>query len=352
MKIETNVIQRACGKIAKIKYNKDYPISEYTLLSFKAETQNALLRATDGYIFVEVDMPCEGVEQDCDFIVEANKLIKLVGKTTKDVMTFVAKDNCLKVKGNGSYSLEVIDEDFLEIPDYTNAQVCETDFKVLKPALLDAIKCKSGMSNQPLMSGVCVNKDSVWGTDVCKFVSNEFETGIEDRILLSDLICTLIPCLDGAKGIIYPDIENLSCAMKVNDTLIYGQLLEGAEMYPDLGQLFSGEDKAVVTVNKNEVLQAMDRLSIFTDETDAKVAIAVIEEGVGLSVGGKSVEQLEVKSTFNIVPTTLIVSMSAFKDIVSIMQNDYIELQYHTDDEGGALFVSDGITNGGVALSE
>lgn len=352
MKIGTNVLQRACGKIAKIKYNKEYPISEYVLLSFKEETQHALLRATDGYIFVEVDIPCEGVENDCDFIVESSKLVKLVGKTTKETITFTPKSNCLKVRGNGSYSLEVLDEDFLEIPDYTNAEIFEADFKVLKPALLDAIKCKSGISTQPLMSGVCVNSDSVWGTDGCKFVSNEFETGITDRVLLSDLMCTLIPCLDADVGIIYPDAKNLSCAMKVNDTLVYGQLLADADEYPNIKQLLSGENKAVIQVRKNDVLQAIDRLCIFVDEADAQVAIAIIEEGVGLSVGGKSIEQLDVKSTYNLVPTTLLVPMTAFKDIVSIMQNDFIEIQYHVDGEGGALFVTDGLTNGGVALAE
>lgn len=351
MKVNTNQLAKACGKVSRIKSNKEYPISDYILLSFSEESKALTIRATDNYIFVQCEIPCEGEIQDKDYIVEASKFIKLVSKTTKENVTFAEKGESLQFKGNGSYKFELLDEDFTEVPEYEDAEVFTVNMKSLKPSILDAIKCKSNMVSMPLASGVCINPDSVWGTDTARFVSHDFETGLDKRIVLADNLCSLIPCLDEDEATMYVSHEHSSCAIICKDTLIYGSIVEESDLYPDLGMLFSLEDKSIVTINRHEVVQAIDRLSIFSDVTDSNISIAIIEGGVGLTVGGKSIEQVTVKNTYELVPTTLTVSMAGLKDIVSIMQNDFIEIQYAKDLEScGAMFVYDGIISSGVAL--
>lgn len=353
MQVQTNKLAKACGKVARIKSNKDYPISDYILLKFESETQSLLIRATDNYIFIECVIPCEGVEVDEEYIVEASRFIKLVSKTTKEVISFAKKGNALNVKGNGSYKFELLDEDFTEVPDFSNAEVFNVDMKSLKPSILDAVKCKSSITGMPLISGVCVNTESVWGTDSARFVSHDFPTGVGSRLVISDSLCTLIPCLDTEEATMYVDRDNEACAIRCADTLVYGAIVPSPELYPNLELLFSLEDKSIVTVNRHEVVQAIDRLSIFTDVTDTNISIAIIEGGVGLTVGGKSIENIAVKNMYEVIPTTLTVSMSGLKDIVSIMENDFIEIQYAKDiDSCSAVFICDGIVASGVAIVE
>lgn len=352
MEVLTNQLAKACGKVARIKSNKDYPISDYLLLKFCKDTNSLVMRATDNYVFCECEIPCEGEVEDLSFIVEAGKFIKLISKTTKDKVKFAPKGDALQVRGNGSYTLEVLDEDFLDVPELDDADVYTISLKELKPALLDAIKCKSNMSNMPLASGVCINDDSVWGTDMSVFIAHDFKTNIDKRVVIADNLCTLIPCLNEGDATMYINEESGSCIIRDNDTLIYGSIVGDCDGYPDLSTLFSVEDKSIITVNKAEVLQAIDRLSIFTDATDSNISIAVIENGLGLTVGGKSVEQITVKTSYEVVPTTLTVSMAMLKHVIQIMQNDFIELQYTKDELCGALFICDGIVSAGMSIME
>lgn len=351
MQVKRDDLNKACNKVARIKSNKNFPISDYILLKFCSDSKQLLVRATDNYVYVECTIACEGEVEDAEYIVEAGKFIKLIGKTTKDTIKFTKKDNTLQVKGNGSYKYELLDDDFLDIPPFSEFDVYDVDLKLLKPAMLDAIKCKSSVLSIPLSAGICINKDSVWGTDGGIFVAHDFESGVNERIVIADNLCTLIPCLDDGSAVVYIDSENNKCAIQSESTLIYGSLVSGAELYPDLSRLFAITDRSILTINRAEVLQAIDRLSIFTDETDSSISIAVIENGVGLTVGGKSMEQVTLKHAHEVVPTTLTVSMASLKHIVALMQNDYIEIQYARDEANcGALFISDGLVNAGMGL--
>ena len=112
--VNTAKMNSILSKLSKgVGNSKILPITEY----LKLELVDGVLTiiATDASNFITyVEKEVEG--ENGTAIVKADKLIKLVAKTTKQQVSFELKDTFLEVKGNGTYKVELFETN--EYPKY------------------------------------------------------------------------------------------------------------------------------------------------------------------------------------------------------------------------------------------
>jgi len=146
------------------------------LLSIKVKDNTMTLAVTNREYYVKVKVPVTSTEE-LNVTVNALQFLKLVSQTTSETITLTNKDNCLVVKGNGTYKIPIsyTGDEVLEIPEI-NLNNVTVDFTI-PGNTLDSIRVynlkqiSGGITNVPVQkmcymdekgaitftSGACVN---------------------------------------------------------------------------------------------------------------------------------------------------------------------------------------------------
>lgn len=237
--------------------SKIMPITEY--LHFQLEEGTLYVTATDLTNFITYTAnDIEG--EDGEVVIHASSIIKLAEKTTKEEMTFEVIDNHVQVKGNGTYKIGLLDEQY---PDYefsvTNS--VEIDIDKLKKALTINEQSISKEMLTPVLSGYNVGGKLIT-TDGIKMCINDVDLLSGNEMLLTQSLSDLIMTLNGTVKVEKDDKKVMFTSEKIT---VFGNELEGLEDYPDITPLLDLEHEGKVTVDKKEIVNALDRLSIFAD---------------------------------------------------------------------------------------
>ena len=140
MEISTQLLQEKCKKILDAIGNKK-GIAVDTV-ELKVDGGTLYLSITDKEYYLSVPVSDINSEEYNDFrvVVEADKFLKLVNKTTTSTINLKVSDNILFVKGNGSYKLPLIadkDGNIIKLQKITITNV--TSAFPIKNAILQSI---------------------------------------------------------------------------------------------------------------------------------------------------------------------------------------------------------------------
>ena len=341
MKIKTELLQQMISKAIKGASNNNMiPIT--SLIGIQVKNEQLILMTTDGSNQLRINEkieldPMYGKADLQEFytIVNADTFSKLVGKTTKEFIELENKENYLEVIGNGTYKLELaVNEDgemvkFPEIKDIQGEEL-SLNLEILQEQIRTAKASVAKTMEVPCLTGYYISNNTI-ATDrqmVC-FIQNQ---EMREPLLISSEMAELLLLIDGAEilEIVKKDNELIFYTDKYT---IYGKELEGKEMYPvtAIENLVALNYKNSVKVKKEEILNVLDRMSLFvTDYDKGGVYLDFTEAGLIIRSQKSNAEEIiEIQNTlepderFN-----CLVDIEMLKSQIETVSTDIVEIWY------------------------
>lgn len=338
MKIKTTILQEMVAKAIKgASDNKMIPIT--SLIGIQVTNDTITLMTTDGsnHLRVSQKIETDPMTGPSNFytIVNADTFAKLVSKTTTEFITLENKENCLEIKANGNYKLEIpINEDgeIIQFPTFIlNSETSiELSIEKLKNILTTAKVSIAKTMDIPCLTGYYI-ADKVVTTD------REMMCCINDKIidkpiLVSSEVAELLQLLSGTTVLLKQEDNKL--LFETPTITIYGKQLEGLEMYPvkAVEGLTNLTYSACVSVKKQDLLDVLDRMSIFVGDYDKNgIYLSFIEDGLQLrSQKSNATEVIAVDRDANkdFVPFSCLISIEMLKSQIQINSSDLVKLYY------------------------
>ena len=291
--IRIEEIQQACGKIlAAVDSNSLSVLTE--TLQIKTENKKMYISVTNREYLakVKIDIP-----EDIEFLatVNANLFLKLVSQITTDTIELSVVDSTLILKGNGVYKLPLIfdGEKLLELPEIEidNPTV---EFDVDSNALLSLIQYNSkeltkGQPSHPMQKMYYVDEKGAI-TFIFGACVNSFTLEKPVKMLLNDRLVKLFKLFKGEKvhftmgmDALTDDIIQTKVRFETPDVTITSILSCDDTMLKTFPvDSIRGRANATypysIKVNKDQFLQTINRLLLFSSANSAKDIIKPISE--------------------------------------------------------------------------
>jgi DNA polymerase-3 subunit beta len=288
------------------------PITEY--FQIKVEDNRLMITATNDINFITVATDVES--GNGEVVVKADKLFKLIQKTTKRQVTLEKKDSYLEVKGNGTYKVEITDEEFPTYEFDEDVPGTAIDIKSLRKAF--SVNKATVAENMvvPELTGYRVGLEVVTTDGVKMCVNHRAGTDIEDT-LFSPHMVRLIDTISAEEGYIQLDKGNIY--ISAGDIFIFGPELDGLGEYPDIQALLERLNyNSSVNVNREELWTALDRLLLFVDEFDNDgISLTFYSDRIeARDLKENSVEIVEVKTENEFEPIKIGLNINYVMDIL------------------------------------
>lgn len=345
MKIKTEILQNLVNKAIKgVSNNAMIPLT--SLMGIEVNKDLITLMATDGSNQLRVSSKIEqdvlSVSNNFYTIINADIFSKLVGKTTKEYIELNNNDKYLEVTGNGSYKLEIAinaEGDMVKFPDIPNiSELSDKSISLNLSLLQESIKvAKASVAKTmeiPCLTGyyigetlITTNRDMACKLEDC---------GIKgaDPILISNEMAELILIIDNEPNIKLV-IDNNNLIFYTSNFVVVGKELEGKELYPvgPIENLTSQEYANIIKVDKQSLLNILDRMSLFVTDYD--------KNGIYLNFGKNQLsirsqksnaeEIIEYKDTQTENEFECLVDIEMLKAQIEPISTPEVEIQYGQD---------------------
>jgi len=332
LEIRTEEFKDAISKVKGIS-SKKVIIDILNGIELKTEGNNLIITGTDSINFVESTVPAD-IEEHGRVVVDAKRFISLVQNTTTNKIKIVQKDNYLELKGNGTYKIEIMQED-----DYAFPQIVSMDdkevIKIENKNLQDALNIlKSAISNYSIhdyVDGYMITKDAAYSTDMVRFMkysSDIFDNDIS--VGIPNSIAEYLKLLNGEFITIERKEDNL--IFKNDKIRVFCREMQDKDKFPPYDTIISklnlqweGE------IPTKELLNAINRLMIFTDDVNGSIIILEVHGNKVVMYdrqNKKAVEEVEVKNTVTEGEDVIIgVDAEIFIPILKAMSKEVITLK-------------------------
>lgn len=338
MKIKTELLQNMISKAIKGASNNNMiPIT--TLMGIEVKENILTLMTTDGSNQLRVKEKIESnvLLEPTDFytLVNADIISKLVSKTTKEYIELINNDNYLLFKGNGEYKIEIPfnDEDgnIIKFPDISqmNNPICQKiDVSKLKTILNLAKNSVAKTMEIPYITGYYLSKDIIT-TDrqlIC-YIKDEL---FENPILIPSEIAELLQLLEG--DTVDFKVENNNLLFETSNLIISGKELENKDLYPiqAIQGCLKNEYIDSIKVNKQDLLNVLDRMSLFVNEYD-KNGVFLKFNVYGLTITSQksnAVEVINAPETNNREEFQCLVDIEMLISEIQALNEEYVEIFY------------------------
>lgn len=278
-------IQGACSKILSAVDSNTLSILTETL-QLKTNDKNLLISVTNREYFAEVKIPINEVVE-FHATVNANLFLKLISQITTDTIEISIVDNSLILRGNGTYKLPLIfdGEKLLDLPEIMidNPTVnFEVDSEVLQSIIqYNSKELSKGIISKAIQKMYYVDNAGcvTFTTGACV---NSFTLPEPVKMLLNDRLVKLFKLFKGEKvkftlgyDALSDDIIQTKVKFETTDTIITAILSCDDSM---LGQFPAQNIRCraesdypySVSVNKELIMQTINRLLLFSSATSAK----------------------------------------------------------------------------------
>ena len=335
--------------------NKLIPLTSLMAIELKDSTLTLITTDATNYLYISED---KVVGEDFYAVVDANVFSKLISKMTCEDVTLKITNTWLEVKGNGTYKIELpLDEngEYIKYPDpaakldlhdaeeaVLNRTTVQVILETVKPSLAVTLE-------NPCYTGYYMG-DNVVATDTYKIASMGVKMFDTPKLISAELL-DLLAVMQAEK--IQVNSTGNDIVFSTPDCIVVGKLMEGLEDFaidPIMG-LVNTEFDSVCTVPKNDLLQLLDRLSLFVGPYD-KNAVHLTFTPNGLQVSSKATNGVEIvpyTTSHNFKDFTCAIDIQMLVNEVKAISNDVIELWYGEDN---AVKMTDGNITIIVALLE
>ncbi len=242
------------------------------------------LTATDLEVSIETIIDCE-VEEEGSIVINSRLFGDIVKKLPNEDIIFEVKDNNINITCENSV-FNILGNSPNEYPDLPI--ILEQDsFKIQKDLFKNAIRQTVFATIQdetrPQLSGVLLEIDD----NMISFVALDgYRLSLISLPIKSDKnIKIIVPgrILNELNKILDESDENIKIAIapghamfNIGDTIVYSRLLEG--QFFNYKEIIRKDHKTVVTVDKRELQNSLERASLLAKEEKANLVKLVIED--------------------------------------------------------------------------
>ena len=284
MKISTIKLQEMVSKIfAGMGNNKLIPITQYVQLEVKDNIFTISATDATNYIYVK-----EAVEtEDFYVVVDGNLFIQLINRMTCENVDLTLTDNCLIIKGNGEYKLDIqLDEEGqrVKFPEVLPENYAEKDSKsISKETIVKILNTnKAALATTleiPCYTGYYFGKDVI-STDTYKICALDMNV-FDEPMLISATVMELLKVITEDNISVYK-IDDV-IIWETPTTIIFSRELQGIENYQidAITNLVNSDMENSCEINKSQLLNMLDRLSLFVSPYDQNnVRLQFTKEGI------------------------------------------------------------------------
>lgn len=291
LKIKTTKLQEMLARAVQgASCNRLIPLS--TLLALEVKDGKLTITTTDktNYLYVTEEVAGD----DFYVCVSVEKFPKLIARLTCEDVELDLKDKYLEVRGNGTYQIEFqLDEDGqmvvfpTPLSDMTENKVGEVKLATIKNILTNFRPALMVKGNRPqffnYFVGQVAGKGILIATDTNKVsaLRTTFFTDGSSRLIMAETMNLLDTMIDDTIDI-YADGNKLE--FKSEHGVVFGYTPDGLQQF-NADKIVEGfiekEYQSNCKISKAEILQVLDRISIFVDYLDNDVIeIAFKEDGL------------------------------------------------------------------------
>lgn len=317
--------------------NKLIPITSMMCIELKDGELTVITTDATNYLYIK-EQHVAG--DDFYVVVDANQFAKLVSKMTCDSITMTVDEKLytMKVKGNGNYTIELpLDEDGepVKFPDTLAKTVLPNPIELNRStviAILETIKPALAVTMENPQYTAYYMGDKVVATDSYKIASLAIPMFDTPKLVSSEFL-DLVAVMRAEK--IKATFSDTDVRFETPDCTIAGKFVDGIDDFAiePITNLIEQEFDSHCGVPKNDLLQMLDRLSLFVGTYD-KNAVDLTFTNQGLQVSSKAssgVEILPYVTSSNQVDFTCAVDIQMLVNEVKAIQNDLIEIYYGDD---------------------
>ena len=335
--------------------NKLIPIT--SLMAVELKSNHVLtLTTTDATNYLYIDE--QKVSGDEFYaVVPVDVFSKLIARMTCENVTLTVHPEIkiLEVKGHGNYKIELpLDENgqLIKYPSPYNEEE-SSDIKLnlsTVKVILDTLKSALATTlENPCYTGYYVG-DSVIATDTYKIANMDISL-FDASVLVSAELMNLLSVMTEEN--IYVSITGDVLQFSTANCRVYGRAMEGIEDFAvePIMSLVDTDMDSSCKLNKTELLQVLDRLSLFVGPYD-KNAVRFTFTRDGLEISSKassSVEMISYIGSDKFTDFTCMIDVQMITQEVKAIQSDVIEMYYGEDN---AVIMKDGNITIVVALLE
>lgn len=337
LKIKTTELQDMVGKASKcVSNNKLIPLT--SLMNVKVEDNVFTLTTTDATNYFVATKPEKVDCENFEVSVIADLFTKLVQKTTADAITLEVEGAIMKVKGNGTYTMELpLDENggVIKFPN---------KLKSFSPSSSEKVKLSTVKTvlnvNKPSLA---VNMELPVLT--CYYCGENVVTSDRNKICRTAIKMFETPMLISAQLMELLGVftsEDISVARSSGATVfstdvdtIYAPIQEGVDTFPieAIEKLVSQEFNSMCKISKAAALNVIDRLSLFVSPYDKKgIYLTFTPEGVMFSSKKSSGQELiPFISSENFSSYSCCIDIEKLRSQIATQDCDELELYYGTE---------------------
>lgn len=271
---------------------------------------NVLIEAVDGKLKLtttDLDVGVSGsvaaeVEKEGSTTLPVKKLVSIVRELpAAEVEVSVDGKNHASIKSGPSFFKVIglgVDE-FPPLPSFDEAN----EFKISQATLLDAIKktayAVSSDETRYVLNGIYVSfregKMTFVATDGRRLamVDNdlEFPASHETDIIVPSKAINELQRMLGTEGDAVVHLSGNQISFEVGESIIVSKLIEGN--YPNYKQVIPGERKERVTINREEFLSTVRRVSLLTSESSNSVKLTFSKGNIDVQANSKDIGEAE-----------------------------------------------------------
>ena len=316
--------------------NSILPITSMMAIELKDNKLTLITTDNTNYLYVIQDK-VEG--NDFYVTVIADTFAQLIAKTTSENITLELKDNFLEVVGNGKYSIELPTEEgnIIKFPDPRDEEELDPLEDIKLSDVNHIIKSAKASLAVTMENPVYTNYycgESVLATNEYKICNVDVQLWEEPRLIspqLMDLVA-LITAEDIAVSA-KDDIIMFSTPT----CQVYGRTTTGVEDFPadSIKSAVQANFLASCQLKKQEMLQLLDRISLFVSGTDDnEVYITFTKEGLQLSSKASSgIETVKYISSTDFKEFTGVIDIKMLIDQLKALEDEDVVIGYMNEGE-------------------
>lgn len=336
--INTSELQDMVGKASKCaSNNKLIPLT--SLMSIKVSNNILTLTTTDATNYLLVSKLDKVDCEDFEVSVIADLFTKLIQKTTSDSITLIVEDAILKVKGNGTYTMELpLDENGGVIKFPNKVPDSSTELGVIKLSTVKTILAANKASlalNVEVPALTCYYcGDNVVTSDRYKVCSTNIKTFDEPKLITANLM-ELLGILSKEDIAVQYNKEHDCLLFETDLETVYAPVTDGVETFPitAINGLIDQQFTSSCKVSKSAVLNVLDRLSLFVSPYDKKgIYLTFTKDGIAFSSKKSSgTEIVPYISSNNFADYTCCIDIEMLKSQIATQDTDELEVYYGTE---------------------
>ncbi len=287
---DCSTLQHALQQLGKVVPTRStLPILSSIL--FSTEEGKLSLRATDTEISQVMIIPAD-ISADGTVVVPHRMLLEITSEMPEGELQFeVSDDRRVQITTSfGSYSIMGKPlEEFPALPEVDTQQVVEIPAAVLKRVIDKTVFAVSRDELKPSLQGVLFKfgKDSISavatdGHRLARYTKTQLsDSGYSgDNIIPAKFLGILGSYLENDETVTL-NIGDTHIMMRSQETVLYSRIIE--ERFPDYESVFPKDNDKSLKVDRDEILAAARRVSIFSNKTTHQIALKLKADSLEVS---------------------------------------------------------------------